>query len=920
MADWKNSLNLPRTKFPMKARLTQREPEQLRAWEEEKIYEKILAAREGAPDFSFHDGPPYANGHIHLGHALNKILKDLVVKSKTMEGYRVPYKPGWDCHGLPIELQIEKEKGRRIRDMEVHAFRRFCRHYADRYIEAQRGEFKRLGVFGDWEQPYKTMDYGYEAETARAFGECFRKGYAYKGMKSVQWCIHCGTALAEAEVEYGPHSSPTVYVAFGIAPGQEAKLPEGLPAEKSFAPIWTTTPWTLPANLAIAFHPRFTYVALRCKDGTYVVAEDLIDAFLEDTKRSGEVVARFKGAVLEGVRFRHPFLERDSVGILADYVTADTGTGCVHTAPGHGQEDYVSGVKYGLPILSPVDGRGIFHDDVAYFAGQQVFDANPKVINLLRERGALLGASTIEHSYPHCWRCKNPLIFRATMQWFIDMEHDGLRQRALAAIDGVKWLPAWGKHRIHGMMETRPDWCLSRQRRWGVPITVLTCRECGERVREPAFFETVYKNFAERGAGVWWEESASYFLPKGYRCAKCGGAEFKKETDILDVWFDSGVSHMVILGSGRESAWPAEIYLEGSDQHRGWFHTSLLTALMLKDAPPYREVITHGFVLDEEGRAMSKSQGNVIAPEEVIKKNGAEILRLWVSMVDYRDDVRFSWDLIKKSGDAYLKIRNTIRYLLGNLFDFEPATDTVAMEQLPEMERYILLLLDGLIEKVAGAYRDMAFHVVYHELLNFCTVTLSAFYLDIVKDRLYCGSASGIERRSVQTVLFKLADALVRLMAPILSFTAEEVWRYLPGRETESVHMSRFPSPLGMKDEGLLDRWTALRDVRNDVNKALEEARTRGEIGKSLEARVKLVPSTGEQAGLLKEYESLLPELFIVSQATLTPASSGSLTVVVGRAGGEKCSRCWNVTTDPRPHPGGTLCPRCARVIEQYKA
>jgi isoleucyl-tRNA synthetase len=896
----------------MKANLNQREPQQLQAWKEMDIYGAILGAREGAEAFSFHDGPPYANGRIHLGHALNKILKDFVVKSKSMEGYRVTYRPGWDCHGLPIELQIEKEQGRKLKDLDIPAFREACRKYAEKFIGIQRDEFIRLAVFGDWANPYRTMDFGYEADTAAAFIECFLKGYAFKGLKSVQWCIHCSTALAEAEVEYGEHTSPTVHVALPLAAGQEDKLPVGLPADAAVV-IWTTTPWTLPANLAVAFHPDFVYEAVRCGEKTYVVAQALRDAFLKEAGLSGETVGRFPGAALEHLRFRHPFLDRDSVGILADYVTSDTGTGCVHTAPGHGQEDYISGVRYGLPVLSPVDPRGRLTDEAGVFPGIGVFEANPLIIALLEERGALLAKGSLVHSYPHCWRCKNPLIFRATEQWFMSMDHEGLRGRAMAAIDTVEWIPPWGRNRIYNMMESRPDWCVSRQRRWGVPITVLFCDECNEPVRERAFFDTLLNAFRQRGAGVWYEGDPSRFLPAGFACTACGSTHFRQETDILDVWFDSGVSHAAVL-KDAEHPWPSEIYLEGSDQHRGWFHTSLLTSLMMRDAPPYKRVITHGFVLDGQGRAMSKSMGNVISPDEVVKKYGAEILRLWVSMVDYRDDVRFSWDLLDRNAEAYLKIRNTVRYLLGNICDFDPA-QAVAFEALPEIDRYTLLLLDRLVARVVKAYRDFAFHIVYHELLHFCTVTLSAFYLDILKDRLYCSAPASHERRCAQTVLRRLADALTRLMAPVLPFTAEEVWKHIPGAAEPSVHLALFPAPTGREDEGLVDRWEKLRTFREVVNKALEEARKRGEIGKSLEAALRLTPTPGELESLLKLHEGQLAALFIVSQVELAPAAGEEPAVEVFPARGEKCARCWTVAEHPVAHENGPLCPRCASVV-----
>lgn len=912
--DWKDTLNLPKTPFPMKANLTQREPLQLDAWKEMGIYGKIQGAREGAPVFSFHDGPPYANGHIHLGHALNKILKDFVCKSKTMEGYRVSFRPGWDCHGLPIELQIEKEQGRKVREMEIHAFRRFCRGYAEKYIQAQREEFRRLGVFADWENPYRTMDYPYEAAVARSFHECFLKGYAFRGQKSVQWCIHCETALAEAEVEYEDHESPSIYVKFAFEPGQEERLPQPLRGQGAFVVIWTTTPWTLPANQAVAFHPEFDYLALKCGQETYVVAEPLRESFLKETGLQGAELGRFKGKVLEGLELRHPFLDQSSRCILAPYVTAEQGTGCVHTAPGHGQEDFEIGLKYKLAVVSPVDKRGRFVKDLPFFGGLQVFEANPKVVELLKERGALVGLGSIRHSYPHCWRCKNPLIFRATDQWFMSMEHGDLRKRALETIDEVAWVPTWGRNRIYSMMESRPDWCISRQRRWGVPIAVLYCEGCNALVKEPSFFDAVQKEIAERGAGTWWEGEPARWLPEGYACPQCGGKAFRRETDILDVWFDSGVSHRAILGHDPAMPWPAEIYLEGSDQHRGWFHTSLLTALMLEGKPPYRQVLTHGFVLDGEGRAMSKSQGNVIAPEEVVRKAGAEILRLWVSMVDYRDDVRFSWNLLQRNADSYLKIRNTLRYLLGNLYDFTPEA-ALPPASLPELDRYVLILLDRVIARVTKAYREFAFHLVYHELLGFCTVELSAFYLDVLKDRLYCSAPKSPERLAAQTVLYRLADALVRLMAPVLSFTAEEVWAQLPARETPSVHMSRFPSLSGLPFDGLVERWDALRAIRDQVNKALEEARKRGEIGKSLEAAVTLALKDPAAAKLAAQYEAELPALFIVSQVTLASASGGAPEVTVRPATGEKCHRCWTVTAQPKAVEGGFLCPRCASVV-----
>ncbi|MEJ2368398.1 MAG: isoleucine--tRNA ligase [Acidobacteriota bacterium] len=912
--NWKDTLNLPKTAFSMKANLTQKEPDFLQRWDEEDLYGKILEARRGAPVFSFHDGPPYANGRLHLGHALNKILKDLVTRSRLMEGFKVYYRPGWDCHGLPIEQAVEKERGRKVRSMPVHDFRAACRNYAEKYIDIQRTEFRRLGVLGDWDHPYRTMDYSYEAKIAESFGECFLKGYVYKGLKPVQWCSSCETALAEAEVEYEDHESPSIYVKFALNPGQDEHLPDSLKGPGRFVVIWTTTPWTLPANLAVAFHPDFVYAAVKSGSEVYVVAEELLESFYKETGLTGEVLETFKGSVLEGVTLRHPFLERDSLGILAPHVTKEQGTGCVHTAPGHGQEDYVIGRKYKLEIYNPVDDRGRFVEDVDHFAGMQVFEANPHVLDLLREKNALLAFSTILHSYPHCWRCKNPLIFRATRQWFISMDHEDLRGRTLSAIDRVEWVPPWGRNRIYSMVENRPDWCISRQRRWGVPIIVLFCEACGEPVREPSFFQAVAAEFRERGAGVWSDGDPARWLPDGFKCPKCGGAGFERESDILDVWFDSGVSHEAIMGQTPDLPWPSELYLEGSDQHRGWFHTSILTGMMLRNESPYRRVITHGFILDGDGRKMSKSLGNVISPDEVVKKYGAEILRLWVSMVDYRDDVRVSWDLLKRNADAYLKIRNTLRYLLGNLFDFDPQKDMAPGEDLLEMDRYILIQLNNLVQRIRGAYRDFSFHLVYHELVFFCSVTLSAFYLDILKDRLYCSAADGKARRSAQTVLYRAADAMIRLMAPILPVTAEEAWGHLPGREESSVHLARFPEPENLAQDSLTETWDRLKALRDDVNKALEDARREGLIGKSLEAKLVLACDDGDLGELIRRYEPLLPEIFIVSAVELEDAEPQGPAIRVEAAPGVKCARCWTVTDDPRDVEGGPLCPRCAGV------
>jgi len=912
--DYKDSLCLPKTQFPMKANLTTREPQIIEKWEKEGLYGKIMEARKDAPVFAFHDGPPYANGHIHLGHALNKILKDIVVRSRILMGNKVYYRPGWDCHGLPIELAVEKEHGKKVHGLDIHEFRNFCKGYAEKYIDIQREEFKRLGLLGDWENPYRTMEFDYEAEIARSFIECFLKGYVYKGLKPVQWCIRCQTALAEAEVEYEDHASPSVYVAFPFEVEEQAKWPEALKGFDASAVIWTTTPWTLPANLAIAFHPDFTYVAIKTKDRVYVVAEELMEMFLRETGVSGTVEGKFKGKELDRLHFRHPFYDRKSVGLLAQYVTSEQGTGCVHTAPGHGQEDFISGLKYGLEILCPVDGKGNFVEDLPLFGGQNVFEANQKVIQLLKDKHALLKSSTVHHSYPHCWRCKNPLIFRATKQWFISLEHDNLRRRSLEAIEKVQWIPAWGRNRIYGMIENRPDWCLSRQRKWGVPITLLSCDKCGEWVKDRKFFDSVVKAMEERGAGVWFEADPSGFLPEGFACPKCGGKKFNAEQDILDVWFDSGVSHKAVLGKNPDLPWPSELYLEGSDQHRGWFHTSLLTSMILDDKAPYKSVITHGFTLDGQGRKMAKSMGNVIPPSEVTKKYGAEVLRLWVSMVDYRDDVRLSWDLLNQNAEAYMKIRNTIRYLIGNLNGFDPEKDKVPVEKMLEMDRYILYLFNRLIPKVVKAYDDYAFHIINRELLQFCTVTLSSFYLDIIKDRLYCSGEKSVERLSAQSVLYLVLVKMLKLMAPILPFTAEEAWGYLYGENAAPIHAEVFPEAFVEEDPAVIERWDKLREVRETVNKALETSRQKGEIGKSLEAKVVISVKDGGALSLLKQYEKILPEVFIVSQVEVL---EGEDPVVVVPLEGAKCPRCWNVPVGFVKAGEDELCPRCAEVISK---
>jgi len=920
--DYKETLNLPRTEFPMRANLAQREPEILKRWSDTRLYERLLGANAAKPRFVLHDGPPYANGHIHLGTALNKILKDIIVKHRAMTDRLAPYVPGWDCHGLPIELEVEREIGRKKKEtLPKSEIRARCRAYADRFVAIQRDEFARLGVLGDWEHPYLTTDPGYEAEEIRALGRCIAEGLLYRGKKPVLWCASCTTALAEAEVEYRDDESPSIYVAYPFAEPLPAPL-AGLPAPA--AAIWTTTPWTLPASLAVAVHPEHEYVAATFGTRTLVVAAALVPA-LEPVLGPARELTRFRGAALEGARARHPWIDRVVPVVLADYVTLETGTGLVHTAPGHGQEDYETGVRYGLEVLAPVDAQGRFTADVPEWAGTKVFEANPHIVEHLRAQGALLAATTVAHSYPHCWRCKNPVIFRAAEQWFIGMERQNLRQRALAEIERVRWVPEWGRDRIGNMIATRPDWCISRQRDWGVPIVAVYCEACGEAVASEALCRHVADVFEREGADAWFRRPIAELVPPGLRCPRCGKSEFRPETDILDVWFDSGVSWKAVVERRPELGGHADIYLEGSDQHRGWFHSALLTGVAVENRAPYDTVITHGFFVDGSGRKMSKSLGNVIAPEQIINRYGAELLRLWVAGTDYREEMRISEEILNGFVEAYRRIRNTARFLLANLYDFDPARDAVPVDRLPELERWALHQMNGLVERCRAAYEDFEFHVVFHALNNFCSVDLSSFYLDVRKDRLYCERPAAPERRATQTVLHAIVDALVRLMAPILSFTAEEVWQHMPpGQRPESVFLAGLPSPpSGWRADDVAAGFGRLLAVRGAVTKAIEEARQAGLVKQSSEARIVLGADGGDGLGaLLGARADELAALFLVAEVALGAADGApsspvvpGLRVRVERAAGEKCARCWNIRTlgtDPR-HP--SLCARCAGVL-----
>ncbi len=934
--DYKKTLNLPKTKFPMKANLARREPEILKKWSAMDLYGRLREAGQERPKFILHDGPPYANGHLHLGHTVNKVLKDIIVKSMGMKGFDTPYVPGWDCHGLPIEHNVEKELGPKKRNMSQLAVRRACRKYAEKFVKIQREEFARLGVLGDWERPYLTMSYDYEAAIAREFCDIFLKGHVLKNKKPVYWCPTCVTALAEAEVEYGPHESPSIIVKFKadedlLSWARDRSIPEG---RELYVLIWTTTPWTLPANLAVALHPDFEYLVVDTGRELWMLAEGRLHQVLASCgMEQGDIriLHRFRGAELEGLHVIHPFIQRRSLIIQAPYVTLDAGTGCVHTAPGHGVEDYESGVRYGLEIYSPVDDRGCFTAEVPGFHGVNVFDANPGIVALLKERGALVAEDVLEHSYPHCWRCKRPLIFRATAQWFISMDEKDLRREALEAIDSVRWIPGWGRGRIYGMVESRPDWCISRQRAWGVPVTVLTCSDCGSPVMTQRIAERIVGIFEKEGADAWFAREAEDFFPQGEACPGCGGTRVRKEMDILDVWFDSGVSHAAVLETREELSSPADMYLEGSDQHRGWFQSSLLTSVATRRRPPYRCVLTHGFVVDGDGKKMSKSVGNVIPPSHVIKRYGAEILRLWVSAEDYQDDIKISDEILKRLTEAYRKIRNTIRYLLGNVSDFDPARDTVPVEGLEELDKWAMWRLAQVRSRVIKAYEDYRFHVVVHQLHRFCTVDLSALYLDIIKDRLYCELPHGRLRRSAQTVLYRLAHDLLILMAPVLSFTAEEAWGHLQGEGGQggSIFFERFPEaqPLDLP-EGFLDRWNRLWEVRSEITKALEIARKERLIGLALDALV-VVAAAGELNGFCLAHQEILRAITIVSQLEVAgePREEGGgmiweseeiegLRVQVLPARGRKCNRCWTwseeIGQDAR---WPDVCARCARVL-----
>ena len=927
--DYSKTLNLPETEFPMRAGLPEREPEFLKYWEENKIYEKKQELHAGHKKFVLHDGPPYANGKIHMGTALNKILKDIIMKYKYAQGFDTPYVPGWDTHGMPIEHAAIKNLGLNRHELDTLVLRKECHDYALKWIDEQRTDFKRLGVLGDWDHPYITMTHDYEAVQIHVFGEMAKKGYIYKGKKAVYWCPQCETALAEAEIEYGEEKSPAIFVKMPLVK-DNGMLPEAAQGKPAYIVIWTTTPWTMPANVAIALHPDFEYAWVECEGEILFMAKEMLEAVGKVCKKDlSNIIGTCKGKDMEYAECRHPFetIDRKSLVVLADYVTLEAGTGCVHTAPGHGADDFETGVRYNLPIICPVDGSGKLTAEAgADFAGMFVFDANVPIIKYLAGLNRLFGKENIRHQYAHCWRCKNPIIYRATEQWFASV--DGFREEALNAIaNDVQWIPSWGEARIHNMVADRHDWCISRQRVWGVPIPIFYCEDCNEHLVNDDTINAVADLFAKEGSDAWWAHSAEEILPQGTKCPKCGGTHFRKESDIMDVWFDSGSSHAAVCKTRPELAWPADMYLEGSDQHRGWFQSSLLTSVATEGKAPYRAVLTHGYVVDGEGRKMSKSVGNTVAPQEVIAQYGADIIRLWAASSDYKADIRISKEILKQLSEVYRKIRNTIRYILGNTNDFNYETDKVEFKDMLELDRWALMHMQLLKKEVSAAYESYDFHVLYHAIHNFCSVEMSSYYLDILKDRLYAYKADSFERRSAQTAMYEIMLDLVVMIAPVLSFTMEEVWQFMkkPASMPESVFMMPWPEcKEEYIDEALESKWDNFIEIRSEITRVLEGARRAKTIGHSLDAKVEL-HATGEALAILRSVEGDLATLLIVSQAKLVEGLAGGveatgredLKVTVQAAEGEKCERCWiysDTVGKDAEHP--TVCVRCAAALK----
>ncbi|MDP8261972.1 MAG: isoleucine--tRNA ligase [Candidatus Ancaeobacter aquaticus] len=933
--NYKDTINLPQTAFPMKAALKDREPVILSQWKEKDMYKALRENKKGKKKFILHDGPPYANGNIHIGHALNKILKDVVIKYKTLRGYDAPYVPGWDCHGLPVEHQLFKELNKTKHDVDHVEFRKSARKYASKYVDIQKEQFKRLGVFGDWEKPYLTMNSEYVSAIIRSFSQLYKKGYIYRGLKPIYWCCKCETALAEAEIEYAEHSSPSIHVAFDFVDSFEDIVPG---VKDVSIVIWTTTPWTIPANMATAVAADLSYAIVRYHDGSkervVIILEELIGKAFETIGITHyEVIHVIKGKELEGRAYKHPFMDRVNKVVLCDFIDTSEGVGCVHIAPGHGQDDFKVGKKYNLDVFMPVNDKGLFTEAFPGFEGVHVFKANDRIIDILKDKNALLFAGKTLHSYPYCWRCKSPVIFRATPQWFIDVDSNNLRQDTLQEIKNVKWIPNRSEGRISAMVEGRPDWCLSRQRLWGVPIPAFYCKKCNTEIITEEILHNFEKMVEQSNEDVWFEKDPKEFLPEGFTCPHCSHSEFIKEKDILDVWFDSGVSHQAVLEKREELLNPADLYLEGSDQHRGWFQSAILTAMGIMNKPSYKSVLTHGFVVDGEGKKMSKSRGNVVSPLDTINSHGADILRLWVASVDYTDDVRISKEIVEQLADAYRKMRNTIRYLLGNICDFDLQENKVPYEKLTSIDKWALSHTYLLLEKVTEHYEAYDFYKAYRAIYNYCVVDMSSFYFDILKDRLYTAYRDSRQRRSAQTVLHEILLILVKVLSPILSFTAEEVWGYIDQKSRdniESVHMSSWPSHSKDRIDNTLEKkWSKMIEVRKEVLKVLEEMRKNKVIGNSLQARVCLCAENEEIKALLDEYKDQLQAIFIVSDVEFCSREKvndnftnsdtiANFFIYAEKAHGEKCERCWCYSVSVGEHSEHkTICQKCVNAITQ---
>lgn len=917
--DYNATLNLPKTDFPMRAGLPKSEPVTLKNWEDEKLYDKLMERNEGKPLFVLHDGPPYANGDIHLGHALNKILKDFIVRYKNMAGFKAPFVPGWDTHGLPTELKARQKAGiGSSADISVVELRKLCEEFVTGYINDQREQFKRLGAIGEWDNPYITLKHEFEAEQIKVFAEMADKGYIYRGLKPVYWCPECKTALAEAEIEYAEDPCHSIYVKFRVTDDLGKFAAMGIdPAKVSFV-IWTTTTWTLPANVAICVGPGFEYSVIRSGDEYYVMATELYRSAMEEAGITDyQVVATIKGSELEYMKTQHPFLDRESLLIVGEHVTLESGTGCVHTAPGHGVDDYNVCRNYPeIPVICPVNGDGVLTEEAGQFAGLTTDEANKKIAIHLDATGSLFALKKIIHQYPHCWRCKSPILFRATDQWFCSV--DDFKDDAVKAINEVEWIPSWGKDRITSMVRERKDWCISRQRKWGVPIPIFYCRDCGEPLIDKTAMLAVADVFAKEGSNAWFDHDASGMLPEGTKCAKCGCTSFDKEKDIMDVWFDSGSSHTAVVRRRGYLKFPADLYLEGNDQYRGWFQSSLLTSVATMGTAPYKTVLTHGMILDMEKRKMSKSLGNGISPQEVIKQYGADVLRLWVASCDYQSDVNISFDILKQRSEAYRKVRNTARYILGNLFDFNPDTDMADFDTLLPIDKWALAKLNSLIDKVREAYDKYEFHIVYHSIHNFCVVDMSNFYLDVLKDRLYTEKADSPRRRAAQTAMYLILNAMTRMIAPILAYTSDEIWKFMPhsaADEASHVIYNEMPEKVAVDvDDSFMLFWNRIHELRDDVKKTLEPMIKEKTIKSSLEAKVTL-SAGGETLEFLRQAEPELADAFIVSEVVIADNGAG-LDITAEKAEGEKCERCWAIRKSvgaDAEHP--TLCTHCCETL-----